>query len=81
MFVSTISNEVYLGYFYGTGTFGQNLGSFTNMQNAEYEVQWMNCLTGEFSEPFTITVTDGTYDIPAKPDDGEWAISVSLIKN
>jgi hypothetical protein len=77
--VSHIGNEIYLGYFYGKGN-NDKLGSLKSMANGEYEVQWFNCITGEYGESFTVTVTDGTYTLPAKPDAGDWAISVKLKK-
>ena len=77
--VSHIGNEVYLGYFYGKS--GNNkLGTLTSMENGEYKVTWFNCITGEYSESFTVTVTDGTYTLPSKPDAGDWVIAVELIK-
>lgn len=77
--VSHIGNEIYLGYFYGKGG-NDKLGSLTSMANGEYKVTWFNCITGEYSESFTVTVTDGTYTLPAKPDAGDWVIAVELIK-
>ena len=77
--VSHIGNELYLGYFYGNNTNGK-LGKLTAMANGEYEVQWFNCITGEYGEAFTATVTDGTYTLPAKPDAGDWVISVKIKK-
>ena len=50
------------------------------MANGEYEVQWFNCITGEYGEAFTVTVTDGTYTLPAKPDAGDWVISIKIKK-
>ncbi len=77
--VSHIGNEIYIGYFYGK-THNDKLGKLTAMANGEYEVQWFNCITGEYGEAFTVTVTDGVYQIPAKPDVGDWVISVKKIK-
>jgi hypothetical protein len=50
------------------------------MANGEYEVQWFNCIMGEYGEAFTVTVTDGTYQLPEKPDAGDWVISVKIKK-
>ena len=77
--VSHIGNEIYLGYFYGKTSIDK-LGTLTSMANGEYKVTWFNCITGEYSESFTVTVTDGTYTLPAKPDAGDWVISVEKIK-
>ena len=77
--VSHIGNEIYLGYFYGKGN-NDKLGSLKSMANGDYEVQWFNCITGEYGESFTVTVTDGVYQLPAKPDAGDWVISVKLKK-
>lgn len=77
--VCHIGNELYLGYFYGNNTNGK-LGKLTAMANGEYEVQWFNCITGEYCEAFTVMVTDGTYTLPAKPDAGDWVISVKIKK-
>lgn len=77
--VCHIGNELYLGYFYGNNTNGK-LGKFTAMANGEYEVQWFSCITGEYGDAFTVTVTDGTYTLPAKPDAGDWVISVKIKK-
>ena len=77
--VSHIGNELYLGYFYGNNTNGK-LGKLTAMANGEYEVQWFSCITGEYGDAFTVTVTDGTYTLPAKPDAGDWVISVKIKK-
>ena len=77
--VSHIGNEIYIGYFYGKIN-NDKLGTLTSMANGEYEVQWFNCITGEYGEVFTVTVTDGTYTLPAKPDAGDWVISVEKLK-
>lgn len=77
--VSHIGNEIYIGYFYGKIN-NDKLGTLTSMANGEYEVQWFNCITGEYGEVFTVTVTDGTYTLPAKPDAGDWVISVKIKK-
>ncbi len=77
--VSHIGNELYIGYFHGKLN-NDKLGKLTAMANGEYEVQWFNCITGEYGEAFTVTVTDGTYTLPAKPDAGDWVISVKIKK-
>ena len=77
--VATIENQLYIGYFYGSGENTVELGTFRKMENADYKVVWMNCATGEYTEPETVTITDGTYKIPAKPTDGDWVISMELI--
>ena len=76
--VSSIGSELYIGYFWGSGENTVNLGMLTGMKNASYTVTWFNCRTGESSESFTVSVTDGTYTLPAKPDDGDWAVTVRL---
>ncbi len=77
--VCHIGNELYLGYFYGSAN-NKKLGMLTSMVNGEYEVRWFNCITGEYGEAFTVTVTDGTYQLPEKPDTGDWVISVKIKK-
>lgn len=77
--VSHIGNELYIGYFHGKLN-NDKLGKLTAMANGEYEVQWFNCITGEYGEVFTVTVTDGTYTLPAKPDAGDWVISIKIKK-
>ncbi len=74
-----IDNELYLGYCYGPNNKRESFGTLTAMENGDYEVTWFNCQTGEYAEPFTVTVTDGTYKIPARPGEGDWAISVKLV--
>ena len=77
--VCHIGNELYLGYFYGNNTNGK-LGKLTAMANGEYEVRWFNCITGEYGDAFTVTITDGVYQLPEKPDTGDWVISVEKLK-
>ncbi len=77
--VSHIGDKVFIGYFYNTIANYEKFGTFTSMANGEYEVKWFNCRSGEYSESFKITVTDGTYTLPAKPDSGDWAISAVFI--
>ncbi len=77
--VSHIGDKVFLGYFYNTGANYDKLGTLTSMANGEYEVKWFNCQSGEYSESFKVTVTDGTYKLPAKPNSGDWAIAVEFI--
>ena len=79
--VSHIGNELYIGYFYGSGENNTNLGILLQMENADYEVVWMNCVTGEFTEPEVVTITDGTLTVPVKPTDEDWVIAVKLIEN
>lgn len=78
--VTTIENKLYAAYFYGSGSNDSALGSFTSMQNASYEIRWMNCRTGEWLEPETVKITDETYKIPKKPDSGDWALYAKLIE-
>jgi len=49
------------------------------MKNGEYEVTWLNCRTGEYTESFTVNITDGKYKIPSKPGDGDWTIIVEYV--
>ncbi len=77
--VSHIGDKVFIGYFYNSTPNYEKLGTLTSMANGEYKVTWFNCRTGEYAESFTVSVTDGTYTIPAKPDAGDWAISVVFI--
>ncbi len=77
--VAHIGNTVFLGYFYGTHKSNEKLGTLTNMANGEYEVVWMNCRTGEYTELPNVTVTDGTYDLPPRPGDEDWVIAVKKV--
>ena len=71
-------NRLYIGYFYSTKkTF---CGTFQQMENADYEVVWMNCTTGEYTEPIIVTITNGNYKIPKKPTADDWVIAVKLIE-
>ncbi len=74
--VATIENDVYLGYFYGKSAGEPVLGTLTGMKCGEYIIRWMNGQTGEYTQAETITVTDGIWKIPGKPDAGDWALSV-----
>lgn len=78
--VTTIDNKLYAAYFYGSGANDSALGSFTSMENADYEIRWMNCRTGEWLDAETVSITDGTYKIPQKPDSGDWALYAKLIE-
>ncbi len=77
--VSHIDSDLYIGYCYGTYNKKEQLGRLTAMKNGDYEVTWFNCRTGEYEAPMTVTVTDGTYKLPARPADGDWAISVRFV--
>ena len=77
--VSSIENQLYIGYFYSNTT-DISLGTFLRMENADYEVRWMNCRTGEMTDPEIVTITDGRYVIPGKADAGDWAIAVKLLE-
>lgn len=72
--VATVENRLYIGYFYGA----EAAGRFTKMENADYTWYWFNCRTGEQTETQTVTVTDGTFAVPEKPDGADWAIAVVL---
>ncbi len=81
-FLSTfchIDNDLYIGYCYSATHSREEFGTLMAMKNGEYEVKWFNCQTGEYAEPYTITVTDGTYKIPARPGEGDWAVAVRYI--
>ncbi len=71
-------NKLYIGYFYGTKKLAS--GTFQQMENADYEIVWMNCTTGEYTEPVIVTITDGTYRIPQKPTQDDWVIAARLIE-
>ncbi len=76
---SHIGNDLYVGYCYGAHIAREEFGQLTAMKNGTYEVVWFNCQTGEYGDPFTVKVTDGTYRIPARPADGDFAIAVQYI--
>lgn len=78
--VATIENKLYLGYFYGASVNTDDLGSFTEMENAQYEIRWMNCRTGEWTDAEIVTIEKGIYKIPGKPDSGDWAVYAKLIE-
>lgn len=77
---ANIGSELYIAYFYGSESRKSSLGTFQHMENAHYEIVWMNCATGERTPPEIITVTDGTYRIPKKPTDDDWVIAARLIQ-
>ncbi len=77
--VATVDNKLYVGYFYGSSQ-EKYLGSFTSMEKADYEIRWMNCRTGEWTDAKIVTITNGVYKIPCKPDSGDWAIYAKLIE-
>ena len=79
--VATVENKLFIGYFYGEITRNKPLGTLQKMENADYEVVWMNCVTGERTEPIVVTITDGTYQIPKKPTADDWVIAVRLIED
>ena len=72
-------NRLYIGYFYGT-TKETFCGTFWQMENADYEIVWMNCTTGEYTEPVIVTITNGKYKIPKKPTADDWVIAVRLMR-
>ncbi|MBE6653508.1 MAG: DUF4038 domain-containing protein [Ruminococcaceae bacterium] len=79
--VATVENKLFIGYFYGEITRNKPLGTLQKMENADYEVVWMNCVTGERTEPIVVTITDGTYQIPKKPTSDDWVVAVKLIED
>ncbi len=76
--VSTIGNDVYIGYFYGTSGKGTQLGTFLSMKNGKYKLTWLNCRTGK-STTEQITVTNGKHVISGKPDTEDWALSAQYV--
>ena len=78
--VATVENKLFIGYFYGEITRNKPLGTLQKMENADYEVVWMNCVTGERTNPIVVTITDGTYQIPKKPTSDDWVVAVKLIE-
>lgn len=78
--VATIENKLYIGYFYSTKDTAGSFGTFTGMENADYEYYWFNCQTGERTETQTVTITNNSLDVPAKPDSGDWALAMELVE-
>ena len=76
--VCSIRNSLYIGYFYGNSTGASGQGRLTGMEDAEYEMTWFNCRTGEYSESFKVNVTGGSYQIPQKPDSADWVFVAKL---
>ncbi len=76
--VATIDNDVYLGYFWGSSAEGTSLGVLRGMKNGEYKLTWLNCRTGE-KKTENITVSNTIYNIPGKPDTGDWALAAQYI--
>ncbi len=74
-----IGNDLYIGYLYGENHPKEQFGSLYAMKSGDYRVTWFNCQTGVRSESFTVTVTDGTYKIPKRPADGDWAIAIEFV--
>ena len=71
--VAHIADEVYMAYLYGTSQNGH--GRFLKMMNGAYELVWFNCRTAETITE-TVTVEDGTFTIPNKPDSYDWVIAL-----
>ena len=78
--VATAENELYVGYFYADSVPDTVMAIFQHMENADYEIVWMNCATGERTEPQIISVTNGVYKVPPKPTADDWVIAVRLIE-
>jgi hypothetical protein len=78
--VATVENELYVGYFYSDTVPETVMAVFQHMKNADYEVVWMNCATGERTTHQIITVKNGTYKISPKPTADDWVIAVRLIE-
>ncbi|MBE6631612.1 MAG: DUF4038 domain-containing protein [Ruminococcaceae bacterium] len=76
---ATVENRLYIGYFYSNRATVGSHGTFKGMENGQYEAVWFNCVTCEKTEPEIITVTDGTWEIPAKPDKNDWAVALKYI--
>ena len=69
-----IGSELYVAFFFGDRA--SRTGRFLQMEDAEYEIRWFNASTGEFLDSFTVTPTDGEYDLPDLPDESHaWAIT------
>ena len=77
---ATAGNELYIAYFYAEKTRNKPSGAFQNMENADYEIIWMNCVTGQTTAPEIVTITDGKYESPRKPTEDDWVIAARLIQ-
>lgn len=77
--VSTISNELYIGYFYNTNGPSSVQGTLTGMENGDYEIYWMNCESGLYFKTEVVTVTDGTYEVH-KPSFSDCVLVARLIQ-
>lgn len=77
--MATVENELYIGYFYGQQKYPYDWGTLTGMANGTYEVQWLNCESGLYFHPETVTITDGTYDV-CKPTTADCVLVARLIQ-
>lgn len=77
--VASVENRLFIGYFYGESIQNDSLGVLQGLKNADYEVVWMNCVTGEYTESAIVTVTDGTYRLPQKPTAEDYVVAVRLV--
>ena len=78
--VSTIDNELYIGYFYGREQSTDRLGIFEQMRNAKYNISWFNPRTGKIEKTETVVIANNQYAIPAKPDENDWVIIAEIYK-
>jgi hypothetical protein len=67
--ISTISNNVYVVYFYNQTV---STGTLKGMSNAQYEARWYNPRTNEYGAKSTITPVNGNHLIGLKPDGNDW---------
>ncbi|MBQ3848791.1 MAG: DUF4038 domain-containing protein, partial [Clostridia bacterium] len=89
--VATVGNDLYVGYFYGSGIYRSIFGTFTNMKKGEYEIKWYNPQDGTYrwydaeneefvNEPTAnVNIKDGTYLIPGKPDLEDWVVVAKFV--
>jgi len=69
--VASILNDTYVAYFYNQST---NTGTLKGMDNVAYTAKWYNPRTGAYTTIGSVTPTNGSWTIPAKPDGNDWVL-------
>lgn len=72
--LATIGQETYTAYFFNNDT---ATGTLHNLLPREYNAKWYNVDTGTYTAIGTFLPEQGSYVIPAKPDDQPWMLLVS----
>lgn len=77
--IATDDNDTYVLYFYSSVS--NTTGKVKGLDiDSEYTMWWFNPRTGDWSEPDNISSSDGTFDVPAKPDNEDWVMLIKKSK-